>query len=186
MVDEALPTLRSLRQVVCEVMAEGMRDFTSELKKELSHVRISFKEEIKVQMEVLKSEINKQVGAATSNIEEVAERIGEMERVVAVKEKWYIGVMDTIVQLLNNQKVLQEKITDSEGRSRRNNIQIIGIPENIEGSSMSRYVESIIMTELGDSVDLSNDRSLGIEREREPRVRSHRRVRLHVQQWCVS
>lgn len=41
----------------------------------------------------------------------------EMERYIVAKEKWDIGVKDTLIQLLNNQKSLQAKITDLEEHS---------------------------------------------------------------------
>ena len=163
--DETAPaTLSSMRRVVSEVVAAGMRDLKSEMKKELSQVRTSFKEDMKKQLNELTTEINQQVSAATGKIEEVAERLGEIEKNMTGKEKWDIGVKDTLIQLLDNQKFLQEKITDLEGRSRRNNIRIYGIPENAEGSSMLRYVEHMILTELGDNVGLRGEGSLGIER----------------------
>lgn len=43
---------------------------------------------------------------------------------------------------------MQEKLTDLEGRSRRNNICIYGVPEEKEGNSMPEYVEQLLKTEL--------------------------------------
>lgn len=43
---------------------------------------------------------------------------------------------------------MQEKITDLEGRSRRNNIQIFGLPEDTEGSPIIKYAEQLLKTEL--------------------------------------
>ncbi|KAJ8375565.1 hypothetical protein SKAU_G00061450 [Synaphobranchus kaupii] len=63
-------------------------------------------------------------------------------------EKWDIGFKDTLIQLINNQRALQDKLTDLEGRSRRNNIRIYGVPESAEGTSMHHYVEDLIKTEL--------------------------------------
>lgn len=162
--EAATSALGPLRQVVSEVVAEGMQDLKAEMKKELSLVRTSLKEDMKAQMSELTHEINQQVTAATSRIEEVGKRLEEMERNMVGKEKWDIGVRDAIVQLLDNQRQLQEKVTDLEGRSRRNNIRIYGIPENIEGTSMLRYVESMMISELGDGVDLGSEKNLGIER----------------------
>lgn len=73
-------------------------------------------------------------------------------------------MQDAIVQLLNSQKLLEEKVTDLEGWSRLNNLRIYGIPGNAEGTSMQRYVENMIMTKLGNSVNLGSENNLGIER----------------------
>ncbi len=50
---------------------------------------------MKAQLDELTTKINKQVRATTSKIEEVIK--GEMKRRVAGKEKWDIGVKDTLV-----------------------------------------------------------------------------------------
>lgn len=162
--EDSPATLNSIRKMVSEVVAEGMRDLKSEMKKELSQVRLSFREDMKVQLDELRSEINQQIKAATGQVEEVAKRLGEVERSVAGREPWDTGVKDALIQLLNNQKSLQAKVADLEGRSRRNNIRIYGIPEKAEGTSMLRYVENMIQSELGDTTGLRQGQSLGIER----------------------
>lgn len=145
-------------------MAKGMRDLQAEMKKELSQVRTNLKEDIKIQLSKLTNEIKTQVNVGSTKIEEMTERVGAMEKKMAEKEKWDNGVRDAIIQLFNSQKSLQEKVMDLEGRSRRNNLRIYGIPENAEGTSMQRYVENMIMTKFGDSVDSGSEKSLGIER----------------------
>ncbi|RXN18926.1 LINE-1 type transposase domain-containing 1 [Labeo rohita] len=87
----------------------------------------------------------------------------DLERSTAESEKWDIGVKDTLLQLLNK-KTLQSKLSDLEGRSRHNNIQIYGVSENAEGSSMPRFIENLIKTELWDLLELNQGDDLGIER----------------------
>ena len=55
---------------------------------------------------------------------------------------------------------LQEKMTDLEGRSRRNNIRIFGIPEGTEENSTSKYLERILTTKL----EFPRDTPLQIQR----------------------
>lgn len=40
-----------------------------------------------------------------------------------------------MVELVDQTRQMQEKLADLEGRSRRNNIRIFGLPEDTEGSS---------------------------------------------------
>ncbi|CAG5859534.1 unnamed protein product [Menidia menidia] len=137
--DETLPvTISSLRQVVGEVVADGTRDLKLELRKELAQVKMSVKEEMKDLLNEMTSEINQQVSTAINKTEELAKRLGEIEKGMAKEERWDCGVRDAIAQLLSEQKLLREKVTDLEGRSRRNNLRIYGIPENAEGTSMLR------------------------------------------------
>lgn len=112
--EDSPATLNSIRKMVSEVVAEGMRDLKSEMKKELLQVRLSFREDMKVQLDELRSEINQQIKAATGQVEEVAKRLGEVERSVAGREPWDTGVKDALIQLLNNQKSLQAKVADLE------------------------------------------------------------------------
>lgn len=79
-------------------------------------------------------------------------------------EPWDTSIKDTLIQQLNNQKSLQAKVCDLEGRSRRNDIGIYGIPEKAEGASMLRYVENMIQLRLGDITGLCQGWNLGIER----------------------
>ncbi len=113
-------TLSSIRKVMGEVMAEGMRDLKSDMRKELSEFWASFRQDMKVQLDELTSEINQKIQDATGQIEGATWRLEEVERSMAGSEKWDVGVKNTLIQLLKNQEILQAKVTDLEGRSRRN------------------------------------------------------------------
>lgn len=54
----------------------------------------------------------------------------------------------------------QKKLTDLEGRSRRNNIRTYGVPEGKEGDSMTEFVENFLKAELA----LMADTTLRIQR----------------------
>ena len=51
-------------------------------------------------------------------------------------------------EMMGQTRRMQEKITDLEGRSRRNNIRIFGLPEDTEGSSAAIYLEQLLKAEL--------------------------------------
>ena len=55
---------------------------------------------------------------------------------------------EALCKSLKQQQILQDKLTDIEGRSRRNNICIFGIPEDKEGDSAPKYVHQLLTTEL--------------------------------------
>lgn len=110
MEDGASPAaLSNLRIVVSEVVTECMRELKSEMKTELTQNRLSSRDDMKGQLDELRTEINQQVKTATGQIEVVAKRVGEMEKKMAGKETWDIGVKDTLIQLLNNHKSLQAR-----------------------------------------------------------------------------
>lgn len=57
-------------------------------------------------------------------------------------------VKDALLQALKQQRILQDRLTDQEGRNRRNNIRIFGLKEGVEGSSASQFIEQLLKTEL--------------------------------------
>lgn len=104
-----IATLSSIREVVSEVMAKGMYDLKSEMKKELGEFRDRLRQDIKAQIEDLTVEINQKMQDATDQIEEATRCLGDVEKSLVGMEKWDIGVKDTLIQLVNNQPALQNK-----------------------------------------------------------------------------
>lgn len=87
-----------------------------------------------------------------------------IEKDLASTERWDIGVKDALTQLLANQRVMQNKVIEMEGHSRRNNIQIYGIPEEAEGTSATAFLVDMIKTQLGEAINPNWGNDLGIER----------------------
>lgn len=85
-----------------------------------------------------------------------------MEDNLANLGRWDIGVNDTLVQLLRDQRTLQDKLSDMEGCFRCNHSRIYGIPQGVKGSNVATFVENLITTELGD-IGSERDQNLGIE-----------------------
>lgn len=162
-----------------------MAALQAELKKDLSDFRTCFMEDTdteKKQMDEFVSEVDRKIQEVTGQIEGAVERMGQMEENMLGIERWDIGVKDTLTQLLTKQRALQEKVTDLEGRSRRNNIRIYGIPEDAEGTSAVTFMENFIKTELGSETG----RGLGIERAHRALAPKPPRVPLHAPWWFVS
>ncbi|KAK1889897.1 5'-nucleotidase domain containing protein 3 [Dissostichus eleginoides] len=72
----------------------------------------------------------------------------EAQARVAELEEWQSESKETMIEMSNQTHQIQEKMVDLEGRSRRNNIQIFGVPEETEGESVTKYVEQLLSTEL--------------------------------------
>lgn len=135
-----------------------MATLRTELKSDFKEFRTEFREDIKKQMDELSKEMNQRIREAADQVEEVTGRLKQVEDNMAYSERWYIGVKDTLVKLLENQRALQEKVSDMEGCARRKNIQIYGVPENSAGSSVTTFVENLIKDQLGE--DFGPDRAL--------------------------
>ncbi|KAJ1138644.1 hypothetical protein NDU88_005025 [Pleurodeles waltl] len=61
----------------------------------------------------------------------------------------------TAIELLQQQvQALQERAEDAEGRSRRNNIRILGTPEGKEGKNPTQYVEEWLKSIVEDRLSV--------------------------------
>ncbi|KAJ8348990.1 hypothetical protein SKAU_G00275790 [Synaphobranchus kaupii] len=57
---------------------------------------------------------------------------------------------ETLQAVQSSQKELLEKVDDLEGRSRHNNIKIVGIPEREEGNKPAEFIAALIPKLLGE------------------------------------
>lgn len=76
-------------------------------------------------------------------VESIEEQMSEQDSRISSLEKAFSSLKDD-----NN--ALKLKVDDLEGRSRRNNIKIIGIPEQEEGGNPTEFVEALIPKLLGE------------------------------------
>lgn len=100
-------------------------------------------------------EIRGDIMATNNRIDEAETRIFETEERVQ-------GLEEAMGELLKLQAKLEDKLTDQEGRARRDNIRIHGIEEGSENGSASMmvFVENLFKEKL----ELPRDAELGIER----------------------
>ncbi|XP_060776837.1 mediator of RNA polymerase II transcription subunit 1-like [Neoarius graeffei] len=84
--------------------------------------------------------------------------IADMQERVVETEEWNADLKGILAASFKHQRRLQEKVTDLEGRSRRNNIRVWGVPEGAEKDSASEFIELLIHEEL----KLGEDASLQI------------------------
>ena len=110
-----------------------------------------FRQDNKKHMQDLKGEI------AKTNA-----RVDEAEARIVGSEERLQNVEDILSELLTIQEALQAKITDLQGRSRRENVRIYGAAEGLEGTAWSLipFVEKM----LRESLNIPADKPLQIQR----------------------
>uniref|UniRef100_A0A8C6WE40 L1 transposable element RRM domain-containing protein n=1 Tax=Neogobius melanostomus TaxID=47308 RepID=A0A8C6WE40_9GOBI len=92
-------------------------------------------------------------------------RLDEAEKRIVGNEERLQDVEEVITGMLKIQEQLQEKLTDQECRSRRDNIRIYGIPEqepkDTSSKAMITFVEKVLRENIGipASVDLQIERA---------------------------
>ncbi|KAM9336985.1 uncharacterized protein ABDE67_020023 [Symphorus nematophorus] len=81
---------------------------------------------------------------------ELLEKVESVEEQVLDQENRLSGLEKAVSDLKKENSALKLKVDDLEGRSRRNNIKIIGIPEQEEGGKPTEFVEALIPKLLGE------------------------------------
>lgn len=93
-------------------------------------------------LETTLAEVKNAVASNTSRIMNLEEWQGEFDRHLAELEK-------SCDALCVQNKLLKAKVIDLEGRSRRQNIKIVGLPEKIERGSPTTFVSDLLPKLLG-------------------------------------
>lgn len=134
-----------------EETTQTMSDGESVHLETILHELRGFRQDNKEQLEEIKEEIVK----TNSRLDEAEDRITKAEERMQNTE-------DVLKEMLKLQTKLDEKITDQESRSRRDNVRIYGVPEGTEkeASSMISFVEKLLLENL----DVPADMPLQIER----------------------
>lgn len=114
---------------------------TTTIREEIASLRTEFLAEIRTSTAALQATISSQ-GSKIRDIEasmnSVDERLDILERKCQTLEK--------------DNEELKSKADDLENRSRRNNLRILGIPENIETSKPSQFMASFFADLFGDKL----------------------------------
>ena len=98
-----------------------------------------FRQDNKEQLDDIKGEIAK-----------VNSRLDDAEARIMGNEERLQNAEDVITEMVKIQEQLLEKLTDQEGRSRRENVRIYGVPEGAEGGpgQMIPFVEKLLRENL--------------------------------------
>ncbi|KAJ1193954.1 hypothetical protein NDU88_003249 [Pleurodeles waltl] len=103
---------------------------------------------VRTSLETRHDSVTTEVSLLRADMWNMATQVKELEESTASLQ----GVMKTLkiqvdeMQVLTNN--LQARLEDYEGRLRKNNILIIGVPECAEGHAVDLFVENLIFKEL--------------------------------------
>ncbi|KAJ1119328.1 hypothetical protein NDU88_007514 [Pleurodeles waltl] len=84
----------------------------------------------------------------------LSDRLKQTESTVADILLTHNDNKNGIAKLQQQTEALQERIEDAEGRLRRNNIRIIGLPEGKEGKDPTRYIETWLQSIAKDKLSI--------------------------------
>lgn len=100
-----------------------------------------FRKDVNEQLHDIKAEITK----VDYRVEAVEDRVGKTEDRTQ-------NVETVLGKLIKQVARLEKKIMDQDGRSRRNNIRIFNVPEDVEGESMTQFLEGLLNDKLEMSI----------------------------------
>lgn len=136
-------------------ISQEIRDFRAENKVDLHALKEELKEDMKKELQDLKQEIYQNLSANTARIQANETRLSEAETRISEIESVNTAMKEALVKSMERQKTMQEKLTDMEGRSRRNNIRVYGVPEGKEGDSVPDFMDQLLKSELALTADMN-------------------------------
>ncbi|XP_053572801.1 uncharacterized protein LOC128662837 [Bombina bombina] len=88
--------------------------------------------------------LQKGVDTLAEEVKQFSTRVSEVEtRVSDLEDTQHINC-NKLVALEKYTTTLQQKIDDLENRSRRNNVRLIGLPENVKANDILKFVETTL------------------------------------------
>ena len=119
----------------CAMSENGEED--ASLRGILNELR-DFRQDNKHHLTEIKQELHK----TNNRLVDAETRIDETETA--------LQAMSTLVKRLSQRQAnMEAKLIDQEGRARRDNIRIYGIPEDAEGDNVSLFLENLLKESLG-------------------------------------
>ena len=93
-------------------------------------------------------ELREELGSSVKSLQGVTitheNRLKELEDSEAFSGNTISDLKSQVTHLASEVKSLREKCDEMEGRQRRNNIRLIGLPEGIEGPNITDFVARLL------------------------------------------
>ncbi len=147
---------------------KGLKEITQEIgelkqamKNDLTAFRDDFNTNFRQEFASFKEDVTSKLMANNNQLQDHKRSIDEAEKRTVKLETWNIQAKEVLVKTIQQQRKLQEKLTNMEGRSRRSSIRIFRVPEGAEGDSVPRFIENLLWSELAlpEGTDLSIQRA---------------------------
>ncbi|KAL6461401.1 hypothetical protein MHYP_G00295450 [Metynnis hypsauchen] len=118
--------------------SDDIKQLLSGIKSEVSALRAEILGELRSSISSLKSSLH----ALERNLEDTGNSLTEVDSRVTTLE-------NTCSALVKENVTIRAKLDDLENRARRNNIQVIGVPEGLEGPRPTSFMESLLLDVFG-------------------------------------
>lgn len=170
-----LELLQSIKADISVVLKEELRNA---LKEDFDNIRADVQE--------VRNEIANNTAAARAEMDGVKATVKEVEDGLSMWSDEVVTLQSTVKTLRKELSDLKDKCDDMEGRMRRSNIRIMGVPEGPDSSSTTA-VSALLREALGMDKDVIVDRSHRSLAPRRPGGNPRAIIaKLHYYQDCVE
>lgn len=149
-----------------EILLSLKADISAVIKSELKNALADDFEMLKNELKEVKTEIINNTAALKSEIDQVKVSIKEVEGGLSAWSDEVAALQNSVSEMKAEMAELKSKCEDMEGRMRRCNIRIIGVPETPDSStttSVSKLLSEVLQLDKEPLIDRSH-RSLGPKR----------------------
>ena len=129
-------------------ISNDIRELKQDLRHQLSTFKDELKKEVKEEINNLRQELYNKLTENQNELQTQKSCVSEAETRIAELEEWQSVANGALLGMSDHTRQMQDRLTDLEGRTRRNNIRIFGVPEDAEGSSAGKYLERLLSIEL--------------------------------------
>jgi len=127
-------------QLTLSAFHEGLAQIKIDICGKMDSLVDSLRAEIALVREVAQESINNLQATATSH----EARLAEVEKCAAFCDNTATELLTKFDKLKGEVTDLQSKCDDLEGRQRRNNIRVLGVPEGVEGPHPTEYMADLL------------------------------------------
>lgn len=131
-----------------EIISKEIWELKAEIQDAFRTFGETLRSDVRKDIDDFKQDISQQLAKVTAEQQLQSGKNNEAESRIENLEHWAQEANNTLIISLNEQKALQEKLTDLESRSRRNNLRIYGVAEGMEGESVAKFVQDLLRREL--------------------------------------
>lgn len=124
---------------------------TSDLLNAIGDLKTELKgdnESLRKDINSLRVEMGNKLDNITKDMQGLTERMDEAESRVGHVEDVTVNLTEALIMSIERQRTIQNKLTDLESRSRRNNIRLFGVGEGEEGKSVAQFITDLLKREL--------------------------------------
>lgn len=156
-----------IEPIKADIITALRKDLASVIREELKRALADDFESLKTEIQAMRTEITTNIATVSADINRVKTQVKDMEEGLSTWSEEVVSVQTTVTDLQKLVEELRGKCDDMEGRMRRGNIRITGVPE-LAGSSSPTAVSKLLKDVLHLEKEVRVERSHRALTQRKP------------------